>query len=449
MKVVKYIIPFIFPVCLLMAKVPVWSQVGKPVNTQTKIILPDRPVRFDSLTNIISRQANVGFSINTSRIAPYQVLLLQPGEQTLEIFLAQLSAKTGIRFKLIGSHIVLFDKKPVNSNKKNTAAATTVSVTRGTSITDPPAAASKQKQERLALPDGKRSGNKSTALKKSGIKKSSAASLLSVTRKSNTAQAVSEEKIAADHIPAQPKQKYTSQTQAGFIVTSGNTSRLKKLATLLNDTGRLKKTIARAPAGTVPDTTTPSSAKTRKKKPKKEANGSLSYAIGGGIAYTQGINNALNKNKYGWEFNIKVGKFVSSKFELGLSAGYNKFSGDYYSDNVFDDSVIERVALIPVLAGVRYYPLKQLYISFEGGYAFPAYKDMLGSAAIAPAIGTAYPLRNGNRLDFGLRCTFIAYRPQILESSTLTGGGYSFLTARLSYGFGNSSYKKRSRKQAS
>jgi hypothetical protein len=85
------------------------------VNMKTRVKIAGKFIRFDSLIEKISKQTAVKFSFNTNKVAPGKVIELKPGEQTLEEILLQIKTRTGIYYKIIGSHIILLDKPPAKN----------------------------------------------------------------------------------------------------------------------------------------------------------------------------------------------------------------------------------------------------------------------------------------------------------------------------------------------
>jgi hypothetical protein len=85
------------------------------VNMKTRVKITGKFIRFDSLVEKISKQTAVKFSFNTNKVAPGKIIELKPGEQTLEEILLQIKTRTGIYYRIVGSHIILLDKQPAKN----------------------------------------------------------------------------------------------------------------------------------------------------------------------------------------------------------------------------------------------------------------------------------------------------------------------------------------------
>jgi hypothetical protein len=145
----------------------------------------------------------------------------------------------------------------------------------------------------------------------------------------------------------------------------------------------------------------------------------------------------------GIETGLPVGKFnTGTKWNLGGSvqadfsvvkrvlfitanAGYNNF--------FTEKSTKGDLQLIPVKAGLKYFPVNNLYIQGEAGVSFLANKskidaDKSASFVYAPQVGYLIPLGRGNYLDAGIR----------FESNSKfyeKGNQANFLGLRIAYAF--------------
>lgn len=89
--------------------------------------------------------------------------------------------------------------------------------------------------------------------------------------------------------------------------------------------------------------------------------------------------------------------------------------------------------MIPVKAGLKYFPVKNLYIQGEAGVSFIVNKskidaDKSASFVYAPQVGYLIPLGKGNYLDAGFR----------FESNSKfynNGSQANFLGLRVAYAF--------------
>lgn len=134
------------------------------------------------------------------------------------------------------------------------------------------------------------------------------------------------------------------------------------------------------------------------------------------------------KDGYDWSLGGSVqGELpvVGKSVYVLLNAGYNNFFG---KDNV------NNLKLIPVKAGLKFYPYKNLYVQGSAGASFLSNKDEAGANKSAvfvysPQVGYLIPLGKNNYLDAGVK----------FESmSKLSSGGSSsnFFGVRVAYGLG-------------
>jgi hypothetical protein len=115
---------------------------------------------------------------------------------------------------------------------------------------------------------------------------------------------------------------------------------------------------------------------------------------------------------------------IATGLDVTANAGFNNFFG---KDNVND------ISLIPVKAGLKYFPVENFYIQGEAGASFIANKDKIGATestafTYAPQIGVLFPVGNKNYIDAGIR----------YESNTkfyTNGNSNNFFGIRVAYAF--------------
>lgn len=120
----------------------------------------------------------------------------------------------------------------------------------------------------------------------------------------------------------------------------------------------------------------------------------------------------------------------ADKLFVTVNAGFNNF---FAKDNVLGFKG-QDLQLIPVKAGLKFFPVSNFYVQGEAGASFIADKDKVGadkSAAFvyAPQVGYQFPLGGKNYLDAGVR----------FEGNTkfyTNGNSNNFLGLRLAYAFG-------------
>ena len=138
-------------------------------------------------------------------------------------------------------------------------------------------------------------------------------------------------------------------------------------------------------------------------------------------------------NGYNWNFggSIQADIPVIHNLYVTVNAGYNNF----FVKKDLADGVDKNLQLIPVKAGLKYFPVGNIfYVQGEAGASFLANKSDLGadkSAAFvyAPQVGVLLKLAGKNYIDLGVR----------FESTAAFydgGNTNNFLGLRAAYSFG-------------
>ena len=83
-----------------------------------KITVEQGSVRIDSLLKIFSRQTGIEFSFNSRKIPPSTAIKVKSGINSLEAWLQYLQQSIDIQYKVVGSHIILFDNHLPAAEKK-------------------------------------------------------------------------------------------------------------------------------------------------------------------------------------------------------------------------------------------------------------------------------------------------------------------------------------------
>ncbi len=138
------------------------------------------------------------------------------------------------------------------------------------------------------------------------------------------------------------------------------------------------------------------------------------------------------KDAYDWSIGGSVqGDYAILKKDLyvTLNAGYANF----FAKDVAGFSP-EDLQIIPVKAGLKYYPVANFYVQGQAGAAFAVNKSDVGADksavfAYSPQVGYLFNLGNGSYLDAGVK--FEGY-------SKFNDGGKSsnFIGLRVAYAFG-------------
>jgi len=121
---------------------------------------------------------------------------------------------------------------------------------------------------------------------------------------------------------------------------------------------------------------------------------------------------------------------LSEKLFVTLNAGYlNFFKNDEYTGINKSD-----LSLVPVKAGLKYFPVKNFYLQGEAGASFLTNKGDVGATKsttfiYAPQVGYQFPVGEKNYIDAGVR----------FEGNTKfydDGKSNNFFGLRVAYSFG-------------
>jgi hypothetical protein len=157
----------------------------------------------------------------------------------------------------------------------------------------------------------------------------------------------------------------------------------------------------------------------------------LSIGVDAGIP-TGNLNNGYNWNIGGSvQADIPV---LPQQLFVTINAGYNSIQG---KDNAYGTGLTAtNIQLLPVKAGLKFFPVSHFYIQGEAGAAFALNKSDLGfnnTAAFiyAPQIGYQFPLGGKNFIDAGVR-----YEGSTQFTSGDDNSQVNFVALRLAYAFG-------------
>jgi Outer membrane protein beta-barrel domain len=137
-------------------------------------------------------------------------------------------------------------------------------------------------------------------------------------------------------------------------------------------------------------------------------------------------------DRYAWNFGGSVQAdfpIWTNQLYLTTSAGLNSlFVKDNYTVNQ------NNLLLLPVKAGLRYYPVDRFYIQGEAGASFLFNKNESGydkttSFAYSPSVGYQFALAKGQYLDAGVKF-------EGNTKFTTNGSANNFIGLRLAYSFG-------------
>ncbi|WPU94171.1 hypothetical protein SNE25_01360 [Mucilaginibacter sabulilitoris] len=157
-----------------------------------------------------------------------------------------------------------------------------------------------------------------------------------------------------------------------------------------------------------------------------------------GIRYSIGVDAGIAlgdfKDNYKWNLGGSVQADIpvlSNQLFVTVNAGYNNvFAKNDIPSNPTD------FHLIPVKAGLKYFPIENFYVQGEAGAAFLLNKSDVGankSTAFvwAPQVGVQFPVSaNGNFIDAGIR-----YEATTKFASNFDQSKVNLIGIRVAYGF--------------
>jgi len=160
-----------------------------------------------------------------------------------------------------------------------------------------------------------------------------------------------------------------------------------------------------------------------------------------GIVISIGADAGIPTGKLNDAYNWNVGGSVQADIPVvphqlfvTVNAGYNSIQGkkDIGGVQGLDATNIQ---LLPVKAGLKYFPISHFYVQGEAGAAFALNKSDVGfdkSAAFvyAPQLGYQFPLGGKSYLDAGVR-----YEASTKFNSAVDNSKVNFFGLRVAYAF--------------
>ena len=176
--------------------------------------------------------------------------------------------------------------------------------------------------------------------------------------------------------------------------------------------------------GATAQTTTPASGSTT------SSNG-VRFSIG----VDAGIPTGKLSNNYNWNLggSVQADIPVASQLFVTVNAGYDNIFG---KSNVAGTTLSPTdIQLLPVKAGLKFFPVSNFYIQGEAGAGFALNKSDVGftnAAAFiyAPQIGYQFQLGGKNIIDAGVR-----YEGSTKFNNNVDDSKVNFVALRLAYGF--------------
>ncbi|MGF7074518.1 outer membrane beta-barrel protein [Mucilaginibacter sp. R-33] len=161
-----------------------------------------------------------------------------------------------------------------------------------------------------------------------------------------------------------------------------------------------------------------------------------------GIRYSIGVDAGIPlgdfKDRYKWNLGGSVQAdipVVSNQLFVTVNAGYNNIFGK--NDVVVGNTTVSPTDfhLIPVKAGLKYFPISNFYVQGEAGAAFLLNKSDVGANkstafVYAPQIGVQFPVSASSFIDAGIR-----YEATTKYATGVDASKVNFIGLRVAYGF--------------
>lgn len=151
------------------------------------------------------------------------------------------------------------------------------------------------------------------------------------------------------------------------------------------------------------------------------------------IGADAGIPTGKLSDAYNWNLggSVQADIPVASQLFVTVNAGYNNIFGKDLAGGLKATDI----QLLPVKAGLKFFPVSNFYVQGEAGAAFALNKDDVGfnrSAAFiyAPQIGVQFPVGNKSFIDAGVR-----YEGSTAFNSINTDRKVNFVGLRVAYAF--------------
>jgi hypothetical protein len=162
----------------------------------------------------------------------------------------------------------------------------------------------------------------------------------------------------------------------------------------------------------------------------------------GGIRYSIGVDAGIPvgnfKDNYKWNLGGSVQADIpvlSNKLFVTVNAGYNNVFGK--NDVVVGNTTVSPTDfhLIPVKAGLKFFPINNFYVQGEAGAAFLLNKSDIGANkstafVYAPQIGVQFPVSASSFIDAGVR-----YEATTKYATGVDASKVNFIGLRVAYGF--------------
>lgn len=164
----------------------------------------------------------------------------------------------------------------------------------------------------------------------------------------------------------------------------------------------------------------------------------------GGVRYSIGIEAGVPTGSFNNAFKWNLGGSVqadipvASQLFVTVNAGYNNVFGETITGSTATGNVTVKqpsLQLLPVKAGLKFFPVSNFYIQGEAGAAFllnksDYFNDKSTAFVYAPQIGVQFPVSASSFIDAGVR-----YEATTKYSSNFNNSKVNFVGLRVAYGF--------------
>ena len=137
-------------------------------------------------------------------------------------------------------------------------------------------------------------------------------------------------------------------------------------------------------------------------------------------------------NSVGFSFGVGIDYKLSNSLSIASNIDVDVF--DSKVRNLFTDQITDGFILMPVLIGVKWKPVNNLYFAGKVG-AVAGLKNASTNFALSPGLGYLVNINGKQKLDVGLNLVGVPGMASIPENTFLDKGGYSFLSLKLAYRF--------------
>jgi hypothetical protein len=131
-----------------------------------------------------------------------------------------------------------------------------------------------------------------------------------------------------------------------------------------------------------------------------------------GVRYSIGVDAGIPtgnfNNAYKWNLggSVQADIPVASQLFVTVNAGYNNVFGEKNVGSTSAD--VPNIQLLPVKAGLKYFPISNFYVQGEAGAAFllnksDFFNDKSTAFVYAPQVGVQFPVSSSSFIDAGVR----------------------------------------------